>query len=70
MEIKELEKAVERYKEAREAIYSFTVVYEDELPGRILATLSNHPYYITSQIAELKDVITELAGPPTEFDKS
>ena len=70
MEIKELRKAIEHYKEAREAIYNFIEIYGDELPGQILATLGNHHYYITSEIAELKDVIVELVGPPTEFDKS
>ena len=70
MEMKELRKAIERYKEAREAIHTFIDVYEDELPGGILATLGNHPYYITNQIAELRDVIGELVGPPTKFDKS
>ena len=70
MEMKELRKAIERYKEAREAIYNFIEIYGDEIPSQILATLGNHHYYITSQIAELKDVIVELADPPTKFDKS
>lgn len=62
MELKELRKAIERYKDVRRNIDEFISIYEDELSTKILGTLCSHRYLIMNQITKLSEIIIEIGG--------
>lgn len=62
MELKELRKAIERYKDTRRNINEFLRIYGDELARETRATLGNHHYYISSLILEIQEILEELGG--------